>query len=124
MKIIYFFFFSAFFSNAVADWKEINRDDEKIYFVETDMIIPHLEGRRMAKELHELFNTLDDGTTSLRIRSEYNCKTGATRILTMDSVAGEMGVGKIVALQDKPTDWKLVKSGDSRLKILNFVCEQ
>ena len=124
MKLICFWCLVLVNSVTLAEWKQITADDEKIYFVETNMIIPHLEGRRMAKELHELFNTLDDGTTSLRIRSEYNCKTGATRILTMDSVAGEMGVGKIVALQDKPSDWKLVKSDDSRLKILNFVCEQ
>ncbi len=122
MKTIYFFSFLAIFSNAIADWKEISRDSKKIYFVETNMIIPHLEGRRMAKELHELFNTLDDGTTSLRIRSEYNCKTSETRILAMDSVAGEMGVGKIVSLQDKPTDWQSIKPSDSRLKILDFVC--
>ncbi len=124
MKSIVFSFIIFFLTPLHADWKQISDDNEKIYFIETDMVIPHLEGRRMAKELHEYKVPLDDGTTSLRIRSDYNCKEKKVRYLTFDKIAGEMGVGKIVFTQDRPSVWTSVSSNSPRKKILEFVCKR
>ena len=124
MKSICFWCLVLVHSAIFAEWKKITIDDEKIYFVESDFIVPHLADRRMAKELHEFRNISQDGITSLRIRSEFNCKMKQTRILVMDKVAGEMGVGKIISIQEKPTEWETIKKGDSRIDVLNFVCSK
>tara|TARA_B100001094_G_scaffold283272_1_gene295906 strand:+ start:607 stop:981 length:375 start_codon:yes stop_codon:yes gene_type:complete len=124
MKAFYFCCLLFFYAETFAEWRQITKDEEKIYFVESDFIVPHLDDRRMAKELHEFRNISKDGITSLRIRSEFNCKMKETRILAMDKIAGEMGVGKIISLQDKPTKWESVPSNSSRNKVLNFVCNK
>ena len=49
MKLIYFCCLLVFYSKAFAEWREITKDDEKIYFVESNFIVPHLNDRRMAK---------------------------------------------------------------------------
>jgi hypothetical protein len=122
VKIINFLCLFFISSHVIADWRQISEDDVKKYYVETQMIVPHLEGRRIAKELHELHKASKDGITSLRIRSEFNCKKNEIRILAMDRIAGEMGVGKIVSLQEKPSRWELISESDSRVKVLNYVC--
>ena len=122
MKLICFWCLVLVNSVTFAEWKQITADDEKIYFVESDFIVPHLADRRMAKELHEFRNISKDGITSLRIRSEFNCKMKETRILAMDSVAGEMGVGKIISMQEKPSEWEAIHANNSRIDVLNFVC--
>ena len=124
MKAFYFCCLLFIYSETFAEWRQITKDEEKIYFVESDFIVPHLDDRRMAKELHEFRNISKDGITSLRIRSEFNCKMKETRILAMDKIAGEMGVGKIISLQDKPSKWESVTSSSSRNKVLNFVCNK
>lgn len=124
MKLIYFCCLLVFYSKAFAEWRQITKDDEKIYFVESNFIVPHLNDRRMAKELHELRNISEDGVTSLRIRSEFNCKMKQTRILAMDKVAGEMGVGKIISFQEEPSEWESINNDKSRNEVLNFVCSK
>ena len=124
MKIIYFCCLLFVCSATLAEWRQITEDNKKIYFVESDFIVPHLVDRRMAKELHEFRKISNDGISSLRIRSEFNCKMKQTRILVMDKVAGEMGVGKIISIQEKPTEWETIKKGDSRIDVLNFVCSK
>ena len=124
MKSIVLSFIIFFLSPSHADWKQISDDDEKIYFIETDMVIPHLQGRRMAKELHEYKVPLDDGTTSIRIRSDYNCEEKKVRHLSFDKIVGEMGVGKIVFTQNRPSPWNSVSRNSPRKKILEFVCQR
>ena len=124
MKIIYFCCLLFVCSATFAEWRQITKDDKKIYFVESDFIVPHLADRRMAKELHEFRKISKDGITSLRIRSEFNCKMKQTRILAMDRVAGEMGVGKIISIQEKPSEWETINKGNSRIDVLNFVCSK
>ncbi len=123
MKVITLFFLFFFTSQLFAEWKKIGDNSLVTYFVETSMIVPHLEGRRMAKELHEFKTPLEDGTTSLRIRSEFDCKLKKVRNLTSDKIAGELGVGKIVSVQDTPTPWKKLTSDSLRSEILKFVCK-
>ena len=53
-----------------AAWLELVSDDKRSIFIETDLIIPYLTNRKMAKELHEYKIARDDGATSLRIRSD------------------------------------------------------
>ena len=110
-------------TQASAEWLELSSDDERSVFIETDLIIPYLKDRKMAKELHEYKVARNDGATSLRIRSDYDCKKRMVRTLAVDRVAGEMGVGKIISLSEKPSKWKKIKSSDSRSKVLDFVCK-
>ena len=78
----------------------------------------------MAKELHEYKVARNDGATSLRIRSDYDCKKRMFRTLAVDRVAGEMGVGKIISLNDEPSKWKKIKATDSLSKVFDFVCKK
>ncbi len=110
-------------TQASAEWLELSSDDERSVFIETDLIIPYLKDRKMAKELHEYKVARNDGATSLRIRSDYDCKKRMVRTLAVDRVAGEMGVGKIISLSEKPSKWKKIKSSDSRSEVLDFVCK-
>ena len=105
-----------------ADLVEVSRNKNKIFFVETGMIIPHVAGRRMTKELHEFVLKRADGVTSLRIKSEYDCDRMAYRDLARDEIAGELGVGMIVSLTEKPTKWKQVSEGSGRKQVFDFVC--
>merc|ERR1712146_737766 len=98
--------------------------DKRSIFIETDLIIPYLTNRKMAKELHEYKIARDDGATSLRIRSDYDCKKGMFRTLAVDRVAGEMGVGKIISLNNKPSEWKKIKATDSLNKVFDLVCKK
>ncbi len=122
MRLIYIIGLVFFSSSVLAEWKKISQDNEKIYFVESRMIIPHIDGRRMARELHEFHKALNDGTTSLRIQSEFDCNKNEARILVMDGVAGEMGVGKVVSLQENPSKWEFLGPDNSRKEVLEFVC--
>lgn len=105
-----------------SDWVNIAKNEEKIFFIDSTTIIPHMGSRRMAKELHEFREPGVDGITSLRIKSEFDCNEKKTRFLAQDKIIGEMGVGKIVSLNSKSTPWNDVKTDPARLKILNFVC--
>ena len=107
-----------------AAWLELVSDDKRSVFIETDLIIPYLTNRKMAKELHEYKIARDDGATSLRIRSDYDCKKRMVRTLAVDRVAGEMGVGKIISLNNKPSKWKKIKVTDSLNKVFDFVCKK
>ena len=107
-----------------AAWLELVSDDKRSIFIETDLIIPYLTNRKMAKELHEYKIARDDGATSLRIRSDYDCKKRMFRTLAVDRVAGEMGVGKIISLNNKPSEWKKIKATDSLNKVFDFVCKK
>ena len=107
-----------------AAWLELVSDDKRSIFIETDLVIPYLTNRKMAKELHEYKIARDDGATSLRIRSDYDCKKRMFRTLAVDRVAGEMGVGKIISLNNKPSKWKKIKATDSLNKIFDFVCKK
>ena len=107
-----------------AAWLELVSDDKRSIFIETDLIIPYLTNRKMAKELHEYKIARDDGATSLRIRSDYDCKKRMFRTLAVDRVAGEMGVGKIISLNNKPSKWKKIKATDSLYKVFDFVCKK
>ena len=107
-----------------AAWLELVSDDKRSIFIETDLIIPYLTNRKMAKELHEYKIARDDGATSLRIRSDYDCKKRMFRTLAVDRVAGEMGVGKIISLNNKPSKWKKIKATDSLNKVFDFVCKK
>ena len=107
-----------------AEWLELISDDNRSVFIETDLIIPYLTDRKMAKELHEYKIARDDGATSLRIRSDYDCKKRMFRTLAVDRVAGEMGVGKIISLNNKPSKWKKIKGKDSINKVFDFVCKK
>ena len=107
-----------------AEWLELISDDKRSVFIETDLIIPYLSNRKMAKELHEYKIARDDGATSLRIRSDYDCKKRMFRTLAVDRVAGEMGVGKIISLNNKPSKWKKIKANDSLNKVFDFVCKK
>ena len=78
----------------------------------------------MAKELHEYKIARDDGATSLRIRSDYDCKKRMFRTLAGDRGAGEMGGGKIISLNNKPSKWKKIKANDSLNKVFDFVCKK
>ena len=109
---------------ANAAWLEVVSDDKRSVFIETDLIIPYLSNRKMAKELHEYKIARDDGATSLRIRSDYDCKKRMFRTLAVDRVAGEMGVGKIISLNNKPSKWKKIKANDSLNKVFDFVCKK
>ena len=116
--------FLIFFTSTyvTAEWREVSADNEMTVYVETDLIIPYLKNRKMAKELHEYRKARNDGATSLRIRTDYDCKKRMVRILAIDRVAGEMGVGKIISLSDKPSKWEKVK-GNNRNKVLDYVCK-
>ena len=105
-------------------WLELVSDDKRSIFIETDLVIPYLTDRKMAKELHEYKIARDDGATSLRIRSDYDCKKRLFRTLAVDRVAGEMGVGKIISLNNKPSKWKKIKGTDSLNKVFDFVCKK
>ena len=105
-------------------WLELVSDDKRSIFIETDLVIPYLTNRKMAKELHEYKIARDDGATSLRIRSDYDCKKRMFRTLAVDRVAGEMGVGKIISLNNKPSKWKKIKGTDSLNKVFDFVCKK
>jgi len=105
-----------------SDWVNIAKNEEKIFFIDSTTIIPHMGSRRMAKELHEFREPGVDGITSLRIKSEFDCNEKKTRLLAQDKIIGEMGVGKIVSLNSNSTPWNDVKTDPARLKILNFVC--
>ena len=107
-----------------AEWLELISDDKRSVFIETDLIIPYLTDRKMAKELHEYKIARDDGATSLRIRSDYDCKKRMFRTLAVDRVAGEMGVGKIISLNNKPSKCKKIKTTDSLSKVFDFVCKK
>jgi len=107
-----------------AEWLELVSDDKRSIFIETDLVIPYLTDRKMAKELHEYKIARDDGATSLRIRSDYDCKKRMFRTLAVDRVAGEMGVGKIISLNNKPSKWKKIKGTDSLNKVFDFVCKK
>ena len=107
-----------------AAWLELVSDDKRSIFIETDLVIPYLTNRKMAKELHEYKIARDDGATSLRIRSDYDCKKRMFRTLAVDRVAGEMGVGKIISLNNKPSKWKKIKGTDSLNKVFDFVCKK
>ena len=107
-----------------AAWLELVSDDKRSIFIETDLVIPYLTNRKMAKELHEYKIARDDGATSLRIRSDYDCKKRMFRTLAVDRVAGEMGVGKIISLNNKPSKWKKIKATDSLNKVFDFVCKK
>ena len=107
-----------------AEWLELISDDERSIFIETDLIIPYLTDRKMAKELHEYKVARNDGATSLRIRSDYDCKKRMFRTLAVDRVAGEMGVGKIISLNAEPSKWKKIKATDSLSKVFDFVCKK
>ena len=107
-----------------AAWLELVSDDKRSIFIETDLVIPYLTDRKMAKELHEYKIARDDGATSLRIRSDYDCKKRMFRTLAVDRVAGEMGVGKIISLNNKPSKWKKIKGTDSLNKVFDFVCKK
>ena len=107
-----------------AAWLELVSDDKRSVYIETDLIIPYLTNRKMAKELHEYKIARDDGATSLRIRSDYDCKKRMFRTLAVDRVAGEMGVGKIISLNNKPSKWKKIKVTDSLNKVFDFVCKK
>ena len=112
------------FTQVNAAWLELVSDDKRSVFIETDLIIPYLTNRKMAKELHEYKIARDDGATSLRIRSDYDCKKRMFRTLAVDRVAGEMGVGKIISLNNKPSKWIKIKSTDSLNKVFDFVCKK
>ena len=105
-----------------SEWINIAENEDKFFYIESKMIIPHMDSRRMAKELHEFRAPIADGTTSLRIKSEFDCEAQKVRVLAQDRIAGEMGVGKIISLDTKVTPWKDVKFDSARLKVLNFVC--
>ena len=111
-------------TNVNAEWLELISDDKRSVFIETDLIIPYLTDRKMAKELHEYKVAGNDGATSLRIRSDYDCKKRMVRTLAVDRVAGEMGVGKIISLSDEPSKWKKIKATDSLSRVLDFVCKK
>ena len=111
-------------TQANAAWLELVSDDKRSVFIETDLIIPYLTNRKMAKELHEYKIARDDGATSLRIRSDYDCKKRLFRTLAVDRVAGEMGVGKIISLNNKPAKGKKLKANDSLNKVFDFVCKK
>ena len=49
--IIVLFFFTS--TQVNAEWLELVSDDKRSVFIETDLIIPYLTNRKMAKELHE-----------------------------------------------------------------------
>ena len=119
--IVLFYFIT---SQVNAEWLELVSDDKRSVFIETDLIIPYLTNRKMAKELHEYKIARDDGATSLRIRSDYDCKKRMFRTLAVDRVAGEMGVGKIISLNDEPSKWKKIKATDSLNKVIDFVCKK
>ena len=119
--IVLFYFLT---SQVNAEWLELVSDDKRSVFIETDLIIPYLTSRKMAKELHEYKIARDDGATSLRIRSDYDCKKRMFRTLAVDRVAGEMGVGKIISLNNKPSKWKKIKATDSLNKVFDFVCKK
>ena len=107
-----------------AAWLELVSDDKRSVFIETDLIIPYLADRKMAKELHEYKVARNDGATSLRIRSDYDCEKRMFRTLAVDRVAGEMGVGKIISLNNEPSKWKKIKATDSLSKVFDFVCKK
>ena len=107
-----------------AEWLELISDDKRSVFIETDLIIPYLTDRKMAKELHEYKVARNDGATSLRIRSDYDCKKRMFRTLAVDRVAGEMGVGRIISLNDKPSKWKKIKATDNESRVFDFVCKK
>ena len=111
-------------TQAYAEWLELISDDKRSVYIETDLIIPYLTDRKMAKELHEYKVARNDGATSLRIRSDYDCKKRMFRTLAVDRVAGEMGVGKIISLSDEPSKWKKIKKTDGLSKVLDFVCKK
>ena len=69
-----------------AEWLELISDGERSVFIETDLIIPYLTDRKMAKELHEYKVARNDGATSLRIRSDYDCKKRMFRTLAVDKI--------------------------------------
>ena len=120
--VIVLFFFTT--SQVNAEWLELLSDDKRTVFIETDLIIPYLADRKMAKELHEYKVARNDGATSLRIRSDYDCKRRMFRTLAVDRVAGEMGVGKIISLNDEPSKWEKIKVKDSLSKVFDFVCNK
>ena len=107
-----------------AEWLKLSSDDELTVYIETDLIIPYLKDRKMAKELHEYKVARRDGATSLRIRSDYDCKRRMVRILAVDRVAGEMGVGRIISLSEKPTKWEKVTGSKGRLKVMDYICKK
>ena len=119
--IVLFYFIT---SQVNAEWLELVSDDKRSVFIETDLIIPYLTDRKMAKELHEYKIARNDGATSLRVRSDYDCKKRMFRTLAVDRVAGEMGVGKIISLNNKPSKWKKIKATDSLNKVFDFVCKK
>ena len=82
--VMVLFFFTT--SQVNAEWLELISDDKRSVFIETDLIIPYLSDRKMAKELHEYKVARNDGATSLRIRSDYDCKKRMFRTLAVDRV--------------------------------------
>tara|TARA_E500000075_G_C6773691_1_gene213551 strand:- start:211 stop:564 length:354 start_codon:yes stop_codon:yes gene_type:complete len=110
------------FSTASAELVRVIEDSDKIFFVETNMIIPHVDKRRMAKELHEILKPGQSGVTSLRIRSEYDCGKSIFRELAVDEIMGEMGVGKVIKSSSTPTQWKKIKTSSGRQKVFNYIC--
>ena len=82
--VIVLFFFTT--SQVNAEWLELISDDKRSVFIETDLIIPYLTDRKMAKELHKK-NTSFNNTYSCALKWNFNSTKAFHPLSTLCTMA-------------------------------------
>ena len=94
MKILLSFFVLFFSSSVVAEWIEVTRTENTVYYVDLDKILKKDETTIYIWQLENYFKPLENGTLSYLVYKEILCDIEGSIAQTVEGFSNHWGKGE------------------------------
>ena len=94
MKILLSFFVLFFSSSVVAEWIEVTRTENTVYYVDLDKILKKDETTIYIWQLENYFKPLENGTLSYLVYKEILCDVEGAIAQTVEGFSNHWGKGE------------------------------
>lgn len=121
MKKLILVCFLLFANSAWAVWLKIGESEATTIYGDPNSV--RVDGPlRKAWAIEDRKTRNSDGSMSVRMRYEMNCKTEAIRVLSASTYSESQAEGKIIASSDEATAWKPAAPNTTEAVILRSFC--
>ena len=125
MKILLTLFFLLFSSSVVAEWIEVARGSDAVYYVDKDSIFKKNNNTIYIWQLENYFKPLDNGTLSYLVYNEILCDIQGTIAQTVEGFSNHWGKGesliKYSAVEMYPNP-KIYKKNTAGYLVMKYSC--
>ena len=118
---LFFIYLILFICSAGAEWIQVNSDPVATDYADFTSIIKDGDFRRIW-EVTDFKARGEDGESSKRFLTEYDCKNNRLRVGSMTLFSGRMLNGNVIRQIDKTSRWMDLPPDSNGLYIFRKVC--